>query len=80
MKDTMGQQEWLNIFGDNLVDMLRKANLTQEDLSEMTGLSRSTISRYIRKRQMPSPKALVNIAEALECDYEGLMWFGDIIE
>ena len=76
----MSEQEWLNIFGDNLVDMLKKAYLTQDDLSEMTGLSRATISRYINKKQMPGPKALVNIAEALDCDYEELMWFGDTIE
>lgn len=76
----MSEQEWLNIFGDNLVDMLKKAYLTQDDLSEMTGLSRATISRYINKKQMPGPKALVNIAEALDCDYEELMWFGDTIK
>ena len=76
----MSEQEWFNIFGDNLVDMLKKAYLTQDDLSEMTGLSRATISRYINKKQMPGPKALVNIAEALDCDYEELMWFGDTIK
>lgn len=76
----MSEQEWLNIFGDNLADMLKTAYLTQDDLSEMTGLSRATISRYINKKQMPGPKALVNIAEALDCDYEELMWFGDTIK
>lgn len=76
----MSEQEWLNIFGDNLVDMLKEAYLTQEDLSEMTGLSRATISRYVNKKQMPGPKAIVNIVEALDCDYEELMWFGDTIE
>lgn len=76
----MTEQEWLSIFSDNLVDILDDAKITQQDLSEMTGLSRTTISRYINKKQLPGPKAIINIAEALDCDYEELLWFGDIIE
>ena len=47
MKDTMGQQEWLNIFGDNLASILEEERMSQRELARLTGLSESTISKYI---------------------------------
>lgn len=75
----MSEVEWLDIFGDNLSDMLRDARMTQRELADETGLSEASISGYIHKRKLPGPKALVNIAYALDCDMNDLIDFGDRI-
>lgn len=76
----MSELEWLDIFGDNLKDMIEGVGYTQRDLADETGLSESTISRYISKKQMPCIRALVNIAYVLDCSLDDLMDFGDRIE
>lgn len=75
----MSELEWLNIFGDNLVNMLDDARMSQRDLADETGLSEGTISNYIHKRQIPGIKAIINISYALDCDLNDLIDFGDII-
>ena len=45
----MSQQEWLDIFGDNLASILEEEKISQKELSRLTGLSESTISKYINK-------------------------------
>ena len=76
----MNQQEWLNIFGDNLVSILEEEQISQKELSRLTGLSESTISRYINKLQMPTVRAIINISYALDWSFEDMLNYGDIIE
>lgn len=73
----MTEQEWIDIFGDNLLEMLGEANMSQKELAEDTGLTEATISRYINKQRMPTVRALVNIAYSLGCSFDELMDFGD---
>ena len=73
----MNEQEWLNIFGDNLRDMLSDANMTQRELADDTGLAEATISHYLNKRRMPTVRAIINIAYSLDCDINDLIDFGD---
>lgn len=76
----MSEIEWMDIFGDNLVDLLREANMTQHELAKASGLTDAAISNYINKRRMPSVKALVNISDALNVTLDDLMYFGDILK
>lgn len=76
----MTELEWLQIFGDNLADMLNDARMTQRELADETGLSESSISNYIKKNKIPGIKALINISYALDCDVSDLIDFGDRIE
>lgn len=76
----MSEQEWLDIFADNLLDMLNEANMTQRDLADETGLSEAAISQYIHKRKIPGVRAIINISYALNCDMSDLIDFGDRIE
>lgn len=75
----MTEAEWLNIFSDNLIDMLNEYGYSQEELAYETNLSQGTISKYINKKQMPSLKAIINIAYALDCSIDELIDFGDTI-
>lgn len=76
----MSEQEWLDIFADNLISMLDEANITQRDLADETGLSEAAISYYLHKRKIPGIRAIVNISYALNCDVSELIDFGDRIE
>ena len=76
----MSEMEWISIFGDNLIDIMDEKGYTQERLANETGLTQSTISKYINKKQMPSIKAVVNLAYALDCTTDELIEFGDIIK
>lgn len=70
------ESEWLNIFAGNLVSLLNDARMSQKELAEITHLSEGTISGYIHKKYMPKPKALINIAYALDISLDELMDFG----
>mgnify|MGYP003506772607 CR=1 FL=1 len=76
----MSETEWIDIFGDNLADMLDEANMTQRELADAAGLAESSVSRYVHKEMAPSFKAIINIAYALDCDVNELIDFGDMIE
>lgn len=73
------EQEWLDIFGDNLLEMMCEYGINQGDLAEESGLSEATISKYLNKKQLPGIKAIVNIATVLECSIDDLVYFGDRI-
>ena len=76
----MSEKEWLDIFSDNLRDMLLDANMSQKELAIDTGLAESSISDYLNGRKLPGIRALVNIAYVLDCDFNDLMDFGEIID
>ena len=75
----MTEAEWLDIFSNNLIDMLNEQGYSQEELAYETNLSQSTISKYINKKQLPSLKAIINIAYALDCSIDELIDFGEKI-
>lgn len=75
----MTETEWLDIFSNNLIDVLNEQGYSQEELAYETNLSQSTISKYINKKQMPSLKAIINIAYTLDCSIDELIDFGEKI-
>ena len=76
----MSQQEWLDIFGDNLASILEEERMSQRELARLTGLNESTISRYINKLQMPTVRAIINISFALEWQFEDMLNYGAMLE
>lgn len=76
----MSENEWLDIFSKNLVEMLDEHNYTQRRLADETGLQQSTISRYIHKQQIPKLSALISIADVFGCTLDELAYFGDRID
>lgn len=75
----MSEQEWLENFRYNLVCLVRDYGLSQRELAEDSGLSETTISRYMSGLQMPSVRAVVNIAIALDIPVDQLVNFDEII-
>ena len=76
----MSEQEWIKIFGDNLLSILEEYGLSRKDLAEEIGVSESAISRYIHKKQMPNIKVIVNMVYALGIEFDDLIDFGSPIE
>lgn len=77
----MSEYRWMDIFGDNLRELIKDAGMTQRELAEESGVSEAMISRYINKKCMPSVAALASIAYALPCaDLDDLLYFGDRVE
>lgn len=76
----MTELEWLINFGDNLKSMMHESGMSQSDLSKESGLSKSMISRFIRKETIPSLKSVINLAYALDCNINDLIDFGEQID
>lgn len=75
----MSEQEWIDIFGDNLITIMRDYKYTQRDLADALGVSESTISRYIKKQVAPSIFTIINMSYTLGCTIDELVDFGDRI-
>ena len=69
----MTELEWMKVFGDNLRDILKEYGMTQKDLAEEAGLTEAAISYYIHGQKIPSMKAVVNIANALDLTTDELI-------
>lgn len=75
----MTEREWLEIFANNLKEIIKESNLTQKEFSKKTGLSESAISSYINKQKLPSIRAILAINYTLGIDLYELIDFGDRI-
>lgn len=73
----MSELEWLDIFGDNLVSLLREAKMTRRELADAIGVSEAMVSYYINKRKMPSFKILIRMAYAFGITLDELADFGE---
>ena len=54
------------MFAKKLKDALNHANMTQAQLAAKSGLTKASISQYIKGKHMPSQKAVSAIAAALD--------------
>lgn len=75
----MPEVEWMDIFGDNLRDILKEQNMSRRELAQVLGLSEATISNYINKKQMPTMEVIVNMAYELSMSIDELIDFGDTV-
>ena len=64
----MTEIEWLDIFGDNLRDILLDVGMTQSELADELGIDKSLVSRYVNKQYIPNLKTIINMTYVLNCD------------
>lgn len=69
----LDEDEWRKIFAIKLLQKLRDKSLTQLELSEISGVSKISISLYVRGKALPSLYNLTKIANALNCDVSELV-------
>ena len=75
----MSEMEWLRIFANNLEYYMGSHGISQSELAKRAGLEQASISRYVSARQMPGPKALINLANVFGVSLDEFMDFGSMI-
>lgn len=76
----MNKDEWLLDFVSNLTRLMETKKMNQKELARRSCLSRATINRYLNYQRYPSAIAVVNLAYALGCEIEDLIWTFDLVE
>ena len=69
------EAEWRERFSARLRHKMRKVGITRNDLSDMTGISTVTLSKYLNGVSTPSIYKLDKIARALNCSLRYLTKF-----
>lgn len=54
----------MNSIGARIEGLLKKENLTQKELAQMTGITESALSRYINGERIPKMEVIANLATA----------------
>ena len=76
----MNELEFIDIFGDNLRDLMIERNYTQRSLAKEAELSESAITRFLQKKSMPTLRAVINLSLSLSCDVDDLIPTYDYIK
>ncbi len=80
MGKNMSEIEWMEIFSDNLKDIMEERGYNQITLAKDSGLSQSSINQYLNKKRVPSIRAIINMTYALGIDMSDFIDFGSMIE
>lgn len=67
---------WRKEFGHQLRRAIVDRGITQEELSDLTGISRQMLSRYVNGTSTPSGYIISRLSEVLKCDVRKLTRFG----
>ena len=68
MKTIITEKEWRNEFSKNLKNQIKRNNITQESLSELSKISRRSINKYAIGNTTPSSYHIAKLAKVLNCD------------
>lgn len=74
-KIATNEEDFKRYFSRKLYRMMRHKNYIQNDISEMTGISTSSLTKYINGTSIPSAYNLWLIANALGCSVDELLTF-----
>ena len=58
---------------EKVTELMNQRNITQKQLSQLSGITESSISRYLHGEQRPRMDIVVNIAKALHVETEYLL-------
>lgn len=58
---------------DKVIKLMNERDMTQKQLSQLSGITESSISRYLHNDQRPRMDIVVNIAKALQVETEYLL-------
>ena len=71
----MSEDECKTEFSWRLRSRMQRKRVTQQDLSDMTGISQSCISGYLNGTNMPSFYKADKIAKALGCSVDDFRYY-----
>ena len=58
---------------EKVLELMKQRNINQKQLSQLSGINESSISRYLHANQRPRMDVVVNIAKALQIETEYLL-------
>lgn len=58
---------------EKVLGLMQQKNMTQKQLSERSGISESSISRYLHNDKRPRMDVVVNVAKALQVELSYLL-------
>ena len=67
------EDEWRMNFARRLKNRMHRFGISQDELSERTGISKVTLSKYQNGRALPSGANIERLARALHCSYNELI-------
>lgn len=73
MNECISEVEFIDIFADNLRDVMKEVGINQKELAYEANLTEATVSRYLNKQRMPTLKSIINICYVLECNVDDLI-------
>lgn len=76
----MTEQELQRLFAKRIRRRLVSLNIDQRELANRTGLTETSISRYINCQRKPTYDIVVRIAQALNCTPGELINIDEILE
>lgn len=71
--NNISEEEWRKRFARRLSHKMYNVSVTQDSLSELTGISQVMISKYVNGKSVPNVYNLHKIARALNCSTSELM-------
>lgn len=69
----MTEQNYLEAFAYNLDYIMQDEGINQSELAKRSNIGKSTISKYLNAKQMPTMKTISNICYALGCEIEDII-------
>lgn len=69
----MTEQNYLEAFAYNLDYIMQDEGINQSELAKRSNIGKSTISKYLNAKQMPTIKIISNICYALGCEFEDII-------
>ena len=60
-------------WNEKVLKLMKQKGITQKDLSQMSGIAESSISRYLHSEKMPRFDVVINFAKALDIETEYLL-------
>lgn len=69
------EDEWKEDFAKLLSKAMRVKNMSQCELSELSGISQVTISNYVNGKRSPSVYIIAKLASALQCSVYELIGY-----
>lgn len=73
MGNSISEVEFIDIFSDNLRDVMKEVGISQKQLAKEARMTQGAISHYLRKERMPSVRAIMNLCYVLDCEYSDLL-------
>ena len=77
INDTSNTEKTLDRFGKRLYSKRTAKELTQSELSKMTGIAAESISRYENSQRVPSIKDAFLLSRVLGCTLDWLAYGGE---